>query len=113
MLSRPEPAIDIRRAQTARLLFWRRAAFAAGVLATMAGLLWLLAKTLAPGGLSALDVVLLVLFAITLPWTVIGFWNAAIGFVLMRFSPNTKTTNNPTETKKHSNEPNATTTAIL
>ena len=28
---------------------------------------------------------LLVLFAVTLPWSVIGFWNAAIGFLIMRF----------------------------
>ena len=41
---------------------------------------------LASGGLDALDIVLLALFLVTLPWTVIGFWNAAIGFVIMRFA---------------------------
>jgi membrane glycosyltransferase len=72
----PEPAMTVRR-----LLFW------VIVLASMAGLLWLLAVALsAGGGLSAVDYLLLVLFAVTLPWSVIGFWNAAIGFLVMRFS---------------------------
>ena len=31
--------------------------------------------------------VLLALFALTLPWMVIGFWNAVIGFLIMRFAP--------------------------
>ena len=26
------------------------------------------------------------MFAITLPWSVIGFWNASIGFLIMRFA---------------------------
>ena len=30
--------------------------------------------------------VLLVLFALTTPWIAVGFWNAAIGFIIMRFA---------------------------
>ena len=41
---------------------------------------------LSAGGLDALDIAILVLFAVTLPWTVIGFWNALIGFLVMRFA---------------------------
>ena len=35
-------------------------------------------------GISALDVALIALFAVTLPWIVIGFWNAVIGLLIMR-----------------------------
>jgi membrane glycosyltransferase len=64
----------------------RRVLFAILTAATMAGVLWLAARALAANGLDALDAVLLILLAVTLPWTVIGFWNAAIGFLIMRFS---------------------------
>ncbi|MFD2181573.1 glucans biosynthesis glucosyltransferase MdoH [Rhodoplanes azumiensis] len=64
----------------------RRALFAGLVLITMAGLLALAAAALAPGGPSGLDLLLLVLFGVTLPWTVIGFWNAVIGFLILRFA---------------------------
>jgi membrane glycosyltransferase len=66
----------------------RRWLFGLLVVATIGALLWLLAVTLAPGGFGALDFALLLAFAITLPWTVIGFWNAAIGFFILRFSAN-------------------------
>ena len=39
---------------------------------------------LSPGGFDLLDAILSLLFLFILPWSVIGFWNAAIGFVLMR-----------------------------
>ena len=45
-----------------------------------------MALALSAGGFGIVDVVLLVLFALTLPWTVIGFWNATIGFLIMRFA---------------------------
>jgi membrane glycosyltransferase len=56
------------------------------VASSIAGLLALAARALAPGGLSAFDLLLLVLFALTTPWFVVGFWNAAIGFMVMRFA---------------------------
>ena len=70
----------------ARVLNGRRVLFAALVVASIVGLLALAAAALSEGGLDGLDVVLLMLFAATLPWTTIGFWNAAIGFLVMRFS---------------------------
>lgn len=65
----------------------RRVLFAALVVATIAFLLVLAAKALSAGGFTAVDGLLLVLFGCTLPWSVIGFWNATVGFVVMRFSP--------------------------
>lgn len=68
---------DIRR---------RRALFAGLVGVTIVALLALAFATLSAGGFGFLDAVLLGLFALTTPWTVVGFWNAAIGFIIVRFS---------------------------
>jgi len=65
---------------------WRPVLFFLCVGLTMAGLIWLATLALSPGGLSALDIVLVALFALTLPWYVIGFWNATIGLLIMRFA---------------------------
>ena len=67
-------------------MFARRAVFAVLFSVTMAGSLWLAAVALAPGGLGILDLAVLLLFAVTLPWMVAGFSNAVIGFILMRIS---------------------------
>jgi membrane glycosyltransferase len=65
----------------------RRILFAALVAVTILGLAWLLADALSAGGFGIVDALLVACFTITLPWVVIGFWNAVIGFLLMRFSP--------------------------
>jgi len=62
----------------------RRALVAALVGVATAGLLWLGAAALSP--LDGLDIALLVLFAVALPWTVLGFWNAVIGLLVMRLA---------------------------
>jgi membrane glycosyltransferase len=67
-------------------IFGRRVLFSTLFAATMAGSLALAGLALAPGGFSILDIMLLVLFAVTLPWMVAGFWNAVIAFLIMRFS---------------------------
>ena len=64
-------------------LRWRRTGFAVAVSATAAGLLWLMANTLFVSGVDAIGLLMLLAFAVTLPWTAIGFWNAAIGLGLM------------------------------
>jgi len=64
----------------------RRAVFVALVIASMAGLTGLLAYALSAGGFGLLDFVLVALFAVTLPWSLIGFWNGVIGFLIMRFA---------------------------
>ena len=67
-------------------LRWRRIGFAALVLGTSAALLVLMAATLFTATPDAIGIAMLLCFALTLPWTTIGFWNAAIGFSLMLFS---------------------------
>ena len=64
----------------------RRIGFAALALASAAALLALMAATLFPAGFDMTGGVMLCLFAFTLPWTTVGFWNAVIGFSLMSFA---------------------------
>lgn len=85
MLTRPDAAALSEEGE-GRLLAVRRAIFFTLVGATMAALMWLLAAALSPGGLALVDLALLTMFAVTLPWSVIGFWNATIGFCILRFS---------------------------
>jgi len=86
---RPAPAgLDSRlrgnERRQADPLTGRRVFFALVVLTWMVGLTWLLAFALSAGGFGILDFILVVLFAITLPWSVIGFWNATLGLFIMR-----------------------------
>ncbi|QRE75110.1 glucans biosynthesis glucosyltransferase MdoH [Methylobacterium aquaticum] len=53
-------------------------------LATMLGLAAGLWAVLAQDGIDGLDLALLACGLATLPWTVLGFWNATIGFLLVR-----------------------------
>ncbi|WP_170146063.1 glucans biosynthesis glucosyltransferase MdoH [Rhodoplanes elegans] len=91
----------------------RRALFAGLVLLTMAGLVALAAAALAPGGLSGLDLILLVLFGVTLPWTVIGFWNAVIGFLILRLADDPVAAVLPVAARVAPTAPIAGSTAIL
>lgn len=65
----------------------RRGIFLGLVVGTMLALIAALTMLLLAGGLSLLDVMLVLLFALNLPWLVIGLWNAVIGFVLLRLIP--------------------------
>ena len=74
------------RGSAGSALRWRRIGFAALVLGSSAALLGLLAATLFTAGPDLIGAGMLLLFALTLPWTTIGFWNAVIGFALMSFA---------------------------
>lgn len=64
----------------------RRIVFAALILLSFLALTALMIVTLSPNGYSALDLFIVVCFMITLPWTIIGFWNAVIGLLVMRLA---------------------------
>ena len=91
----------------------RRALFAILVLLTMAAMIGLLVRALAPGGFGWADLAFVVMFAVTLPWTVIGFWNAVIGFAIMRFARNPLATVNPPAARIAGDEPIAASVAII
>ncbi|HEY7231057.1 MAG TPA: glucans biosynthesis glucosyltransferase MdoH [Pseudolabrys sp.] len=91
----------------------RRVFFAFLFAATMIGSLGLAALALSPGGFSTIDILLLLLFAVTLPWMVAGLWNAVIGLLVMRFSGEPATTVMPEAGSVHGDEPILSSTAIL
>jgi membrane glycosyltransferase len=84
MLERSGVGVAAGEAQS---LTGRRVAFAGLCVVSITAILWLAAEALAGNGRPWLDLALLVLFGLTLPWIVIGFWNSAIGVVLMRLFP--------------------------
>jgi membrane glycosyltransferase len=97
----------------APLATWRPALFFAAVGATIAGLIWLAVMALRPGGFGAVDLVLVALFAMTLPWYVIGFWNAVIGLLIMRFARDPVAAVTPAAGRIRGDEPITASTAIL
>ncbi|MHA7774559.1 glucans biosynthesis glucosyltransferase MdoH [Roseibium sp. M-1] len=64
----------------------RRVTFLTLVAGSFAGLATLMTLTLSPGGYTPLDLFILACFLVTLPWTIIGFWNAVIGLLVMRLA---------------------------
>src|SRR6185503_10465535 len=91
----------------------RRMLFAALVATTIAGLIVLMAIALSAGGFSAFDGVILALFTVTLPWSVIGFWNATIGFLMMRFASDPTIAVTPMTSAVRGDEMITASTAIL
>jgi membrane glycosyltransferase len=110
MLDRPT-ARAMRTADGARTLRRRRAIFALLAATTIAGLLWLACVAVPPH--SAAAILFIALFAVTLPWTVVGFWNAAIGFVVMRCCRDPLAVVNPLAKNSRGDEPVTAATAIL
>ena len=79
----------------------------------MAALLWMTVEALSPGGFGFFDLLFLLFFAVTLPWTVIGFWNAVIGFAIMRFARDPLGAVNPAAARIKGDEPVTASTALL
>ena len=110
MLDRPAtPSVAVK--EQALTLSWRRALFAFLVVTTMAAVLWLACVAVPPHSFGALA--FLLLFAVTLPWSVMGFWNALIGFLIMRLRRDPATAVNPLVASIHGDEPVTSPTAIL
>ncbi|HMI13204.1 MAG TPA: glucans biosynthesis glucosyltransferase MdoH [Bradyrhizobium sp.] len=91
----------------------RRVLFAVLFATTLAGLLPLAALALAPGGFDIIDITLLALFAVTLPWMVAGFWNAVIGFLIVRLAADPIAAVMSAAARIRSDEPVTVSTAIL
>ena len=111
MLERSAPNLELN-AGSGNGITGRRVLFASLVVATIASLLVLAAKALSAGGFTAVDGLLLVLFGCTLPWSVIGFWNATVGFVVMRFARDPLGTVLPAARNVRGDEPITASTAI-
>ncbi|MGF1621274.1 MAG: glucans biosynthesis glucosyltransferase MdoH [Rhodomicrobiaceae bacterium] len=74
--------------QETRLLRNRRLIMAGLTLSTIGGLLYVLAVVLGSDGWTALDMGIFAAFMLSAPWTVMGFWNALIGFWLLHLVKN-------------------------
>ena len=111
MLERSPAPVRITRAGVS--LTARRVLFSILTAVTMAASLGLMALALSPGGLSLVDCAILALFALTLPWTVIGFWNAMIGFIIMRCAADPVAAVVPVAATVRGDEKVTTSTAIL
>jgi len=92
---------------------WRPALFFLLVGTTSAGFLWLGVIALSPGGFTWLDLLLVLLFAITLPWYVIGFWNSTIGLLILGFARDPIAAITPVVARVRGDEPITASTAIL
>jgi membrane glycosyltransferase len=116
-----EKAVLLERAPGAELLSSavpgaqtrRRVQFFTLVALSIAGLLWLCVTALSAGGFGAVDLVLVMLFAVTLPWIVIGFWNGMIGLLIMRFADDPVAIVVPAATRVSGTEPVTASTSIL
>ena len=80
---------------------------------TAAGMLVLMASALFVERIDPLGLAMLAAFAFTLPWTVIGFWNAAIGLVLMAFARSPAVVVSPELEEPAGDEPITESTALL
>jgi membrane glycosyltransferase len=110
MLDRPTaPVVSLAIARVT--LARRRALFSTMVSVSIVGLLWLAADAVPPRSPAA--VAFLAFFAITLPWSTIGFWNACIGFAIMRCARDPVATVNPLAASARGGEPIVASTAIL
>jgi membrane glycosyltransferase len=89
----------------------RRALFAVLTAATVVGLISLAAIAVPPRSVAA--VLFLVLFTVTLPWSVLGFWNAAIGFLLMTVARDPVAAVNPLAASIRGDESIIARTAVL
>ena len=97
---------------TSRTVFGRRVFFAALVLSTIAALFALAAYALSAGGLTFTDALLLLFYALTMPWAVIGFWNGIIGFLIMRLARDPVAAVNPAAAQGRGDEPILVSTAL-
>jgi membrane glycosyltransferase len=91
----------------------RQALFFTLVALSIIGLVWLLVVALSVGRFGAVDYALVALFAVTLPWTVISFWNATIGLLIMRFASDPVAAVTPVAGRVRGDEPITASTAIL
>src|SRR2546423_11859707 len=91
----------------------RRLSYCVLVSLTIAAMIGLAVTALEPGGFGVLDLVLVVLFAVTLPLYVIGFWNATIGFLIMRLARDPVAAVTPAAARVRGDEPITASTAIL
>ncbi len=79
----PRKALTPTGLQSRAMLTRRRAISAGATSVVYLGLLGWLGSILSVGGWSVIDALIFACFAIAAPWSVLGVWNAAVGFWLL------------------------------
>ena len=90
----------------------RRALVVALNLLSMAALAFAMSRVLGGRGWSAPTVLFMTIYLIGLPWTLLGFWNSAIGFVILRLSKDPVGYTNPAIRRTPSDSAIETRTAV-
>jgi membrane glycosyltransferase len=80
------PALTPAGLQAVATLRWRRLLVLGLNLTTLAGLLYGVSLVLGAGGWTGADIVIFLALLVAAPWSVLGFWNAAIGLWLLHGS---------------------------
>jgi membrane glycosyltransferase len=98
--------------ETEDYLLGRRFVFFAFNLLSMAALAYAMTAIISARGWSVPSAAFLVLFLLGLPWTMLGFWNSVVGFVILRVVPDAAGFTNPALRATPSDSPIHTRTAI-
>lgn len=98
---------------SARAITARRVVFCLLSISSAIFMLWLMHRALSPQVSTPLYATLMILFGFTLPWMVVGFWNALIGLLLCQLSTEPTASVLPREMDITDTEPLTTSTAIL
>ena len=96
-----------------RAMTARRSVFCVLAIFTAALMFWLMHQALSPQIPTLLYVAFMVLLGLTLPWMVVGFWNAVIGLLLCQLSTEPTAAVLPREMDITDTEPLTASTAIL
>jgi membrane glycosyltransferase len=90
----------------------RRAVVIALNLASMAALAWAMGRVLGTGGWQPAEILFMAIYLIGLPWTLLGFWNSVIGFVILRLHKDPVGYTNPAMRRTPAFGPITTKTAV-
>ncbi len=99
-------------AQSAITVMWRRRLFAFVCFATLVLMTDRLAQILAPAGFGLIEILMILMFIVFMPWSILGFWNSALGFLLW-FTRDPMQAINPVATRAREDDPIFIRTAIL
>jgi membrane glycosyltransferase len=91
----------------------RRALVLALCVASMAALAATMGRVLDSRGWSVPTIAFMTIYLIGLPWTLLGFWNSAIGFVILRLSKDPVGYTNPAIANTPHDSPITTRTAVV
>ena len=81
-------------------------------LLSMAALAWAMSRVLGGRGWSVATIAFMTIYLIGLPWTLLGFWNSAIGFVILRLARDPVGYTNPAIRRTPADSPIAARTAV-